>query len=147
MAEPLLSFHTIGEGSPYMTRLLIGRLRLHIFHRGDGDPDPHDHPWAFWTLPITPYVEEVTARTLDEWPRDGDRWRVERWDAGDELVFQRVVPAWRLHFRRAEHMHRVLGRWSGKDWGVESGKIVTLVWRGRGAVSYTHLTLPTILRV
>jgi len=132
MAEPFFSFHTIGDGSPYMTRLLVGRLRLHIFHRGDGDPDPHDHPWSFWTFPITAYVEEVTAQTLAEWPQAGDVWRVERWTGGDDLVFQRVVPAFRLHHRPAEHTHRVLGRWSGQDWGVTTGRIVSLVWRGKG---------------
>ena len=40
--------HTIYDdagGTPYMTRYWIGRLRLHIFYRGDADPDCHDHPW------------------------------------------------------------------------------------------------------
>lgn len=132
MGDPFFSFHTIGGDTPYMTRLIIGRLRLHIFHRGDGDPDPHDHPWAFWTLPLTPYVEEVRAQGLAEWPKPGDVWRIERHDYEGTLVYQRIVPAWRLHHRKAEHMHRVLGRWTGKDWDVAPGRIVTLVWRGRG---------------
>jgi hypothetical protein len=41
-------WHTIQHnGSPYMTRIWIGRLRLHIFYRGDTEPDAHDHPWEF----------------------------------------------------------------------------------------------------
>lgn len=137
MAEPFFSFHTIGDGSPYMTRLLIGRLRLHIFHRGDGDPDPHDHPWSFWTFPLTSYVEEVTAQSFDAWPQPGDVWRIEAQaqpeSAGHQfLVYQRVVPAWRLHHRKAEHLHRVLGRWTGRNWEFDTGRIVTLVWRGKG---------------
>ena len=51
------------HATPYMTRYWIGRLRLHIFHRGDQDPDCHDHPWDFWTFPFTPYVEEVAEPT------------------------------------------------------------------------------------
>jgi hypothetical protein len=25
-------------------------LCIHYFHRGDEDPDPHDHPFSFWSL-------------------------------------------------------------------------------------------------
>src|SRR5690606_161477 len=52
------------HATPYMTRYWIGRLRLHIFHRGDQDPDCHDHPWSFWTFPFTPYVEEVLEKHM-----------------------------------------------------------------------------------
>lgn len=79
---------------PYMTRVWIGRLRLHIFHRGDGDPDPHDHPWDFWTFPLTSYVEEVT--TCDP--------------QGHHSTVRQVVRGWRLHHRPGTHTHRVLGR-------------------------------------
>lgn len=101
-----IGWETIGDGSPYMTRGWIGRLRLHIFHRGDGDPDCHDHPWAFWTLPLTSYVEEVRAK-------DGTR-------------MERIVRRLRLHHREADFAHRVLGP---EQPGM---KIVTLVWRSRG---------------
>lgn len=121
-----------GPDGPYMTRIWIGRLRLHIFHRGDGDPDCHDHPWNFWTFPLTPYVEEVVDLVIGEEPKRR----------------KQVVPAWRLSFRPAEHCHRVLGRWNGEwnhdfppgsfeddplRWELEdptvvSGKIITLVW-------------------
>ena len=120
MAEPFFSFHTIGDGSPYMTRLLVGRLRLHIFHRGDGDPDPHDHPWSFWTFPLTSYVEEVTE--VDG--IDPARWVPYR--------RRRVVRSWRLHHRASTHTHRVLGRWAGRDFNFDAGRIVTFVWRGKG---------------
>lgn len=98
---------------PYMTRLRIGRFRLHIFHRGDLDPDPHDHPFDFWTFPLASYPEEVEGEI-------------------------RIVKAFRLHYRPANYTHRVLSRedgrkvitlvWTSKpyrDWGftVEGKKI------------------------
>ena len=138
--DKLFGKHTIQtDGSPYMTRIWFGRLRLHIFYRGDAD-DPHDHPWDFKTFPLTSYVEEIFF--------------------GQGESSKRVVPAWRWSYRRAEFRHRVLGRYSGRmtmptlggvindtmrvpGWqarGMESkyvvplvgpGKIVTIVWRGR----------------
>lgn len=125
MPDKFLGRHTImgDDGSPYMTRYWIGRLRLHIFYRGDLDPDPHDHPWHFWTFPLTSYVEEVLEPILDPvypylMPTGYRR-------------FLRVVPAWRLSFRKATHTHRVLGRYSGYvPMTVLEGKIITLVWRG-----------------
>lgn len=130
------------DGSPYMLRVWVGRLRLHLFYRGDNDPDCHDHPWDFWTFPLTPYVEEVLDPLL-------------------KTTYSQVVPAWRMSFRPAEHCHRVLGRWAGRhirlagyvfddeNWpyydsydpngsiiplpgyypAVSSRKIVTIVWR------------------
>lgn len=106
------------HATAYMTRYWIGRLRLHVFHRGDQDPDAHDHPWGFWTFPFTPYVEEVVEPTTD-----GYRKRLQ------------IVPAWRPNYRPATHTHRVLGRYAGfRDMGVpviDMRPIVTLVWRGK----------------
>lgn len=135
------------HATPYMTRYWIGRLRLHIFHRGDQDPDPHDHPWDFWTFPFTSYVEEVVEREF--FGDDGH---------GVYYVKRRqVVPARRWTFRSATHTHRVLGRYDnyyivredGAMLGVVSGlppvkldereripvfragPIITLVWRSK----------------
>jgi len=100
--------------TPYLTRWKIGRLRFHIFHRGDADPDLHDHPWRFWTFPLTPYVEQT------------------------QKGYQ-VVDAFRLHFRPASHAHRVVARVT-TDGGpcskyvtpVLSDKpIYTIVWVGK----------------
>lgn len=113
--------HTIydAESTPYMTRVVVGHARLHIFHRGDSDPDPHDHPSDFWTFPLTSYVEEVFTQ-------DGQR-------------VPKLVRAFRLHFRPAEYTHRVVGKWSGHHRRhpqqtaedlVVPGRIVTLVWFG-----------------
>lgn len=119
------------HATAYMTRYWIGRLRLHVFHRGDQDPDAHDHPWGFWTFPFTPYVEEV----------------VEPVEGGYRTRLQ-VVPAWRPNYRPATHTHRVLGRYVGPkprrdlDLYAEgrvlcphelyvARPIVTLVWRGK----------------
>jgi hypothetical protein len=119
MADRFMGISTIygADGqheTPYLTRMWIGRLRLHIFHRGDADPDCHDHPWDFWTFPLTAYAEEVAV------PHGNGGW--ER-----QVDF---VPAFRLTFRPAEHTHRVIGpiNW-GLPWPFPS-RIVTIVWRG-----------------
>jgi len=97
--------------TPYLFRLWFGPLRLHVFHRGDEDPDPHDHPWDFWTFPLIGYMEEVTVKSrFHGLPQFIPYHTTERW-----------VKPFRLHYRPAEHTHRVL---SGK------GKIVTIVIRG-----------------
>jgi hypothetical protein len=135
----LFGRHTIfTDKSPYMTRLWFGRLRFHIFHRGDGD-SPHDHPWDFKTYPLTSYVEEVF------------------YEVGPEPILRsvmRVVPAGRPSWRKAEFRHRVVGRYAGyvvkegnqmdatpdvanvlwlTGWrpAHDSRKIYTIVWRGR----------------
>ena len=116
----------------YMTRVWFGRLRLHIFHRGDNDPDCHDHPWDFWTFPLTPYVEEVAEPirdTMAEYPvvekvhirndDDGqpvylDHMTMATPDRPQRFYKRRqIVPAWRWTFRPATHCHRVLGPWDG----------------------------------
>lgn len=48
-----------------MTRAWFGRLRFHVFFRGDQDPDCHDHPWGFWTFPLRSYVEEVLEERIE----------------------------------------------------------------------------------
>lgn len=112
------TIHT--EGHPYLSRVkLLGEhLRFHIFHRGDQDQDHHDHPSDFWTFPLTPYVEEYRNK-------EGQR----RW---------RVVKAFRLHHRKAEFAHRVLGRWTGDkladgspmiEW--DDGMMASICWFGK----------------
>lgn len=127
MSEAFFGRETIygAEGehdTPYLTRFWIGRLRLHIFHRGDADPDCHDHPWDFWTFPLTSYVEEVAVRAVEQ---QGS------WQRGTWAREVNVVPAFRWTFRPATHTHRVIGP---VDWGLPwlfPTKIVTIVWRGR----------------
>jgi hypothetical protein len=75
--------------TPYMSRWWIGRLRFHVFHRGDEDPDCHDHPWGFWTFPLQSYVEEVL-------------------DKKTMTTYLQVVEGWRWSYRPAEHAHRVM---------------------------------------
>lgn len=109
---------------PYLTRVSLPcGFALHIFHRGDADPDPHDHARGFLTFPFVSYVEEVY--------RDGFEGR----------TYFRVVRAWRWHWRGRDHTHRVLGPWTGKrdrrtgrpvPEYVDGGSIATLVlWIGR----------------
>lgn len=127
------------HATPYMTRYWFGRLRLHIFHRGDQDPDCHDHPWDFWTFPLTSYVEEVAAYSSAAAMSQMQRDTMERLRsmvrtgaiaalAGEEMsqptpepvnenrrygyyLTRQVVPTFRLSFRPAHHTHRVLGRY------------------------------------
>lgn len=128
----------------YMTRAWFGNLRFHIFHRGDQDPDCHDHPWDFWTFPLRSYVEEVLTPIRDTYPAD---------QAPPPVCYQRrleIVRAFRLHYRPATHTHRVLGLWNRHYDGwikrghqfvttntgkievypaIKAGLIPTIVWR------------------
>lgn len=134
----------------YMRRFWFGRLRLHIFYRGDADHDPHDHPWDFITFPLVSYVEEVTVQEQDFFTVSGFVG-IE----GTTRRFRQVVPAFRFTHRAATHCHRVLGAYSGKCWSDEEvdyiegvsprlanrdddlepyhhkGKIITFVWRSK----------------
>lgn len=92
---------TLGGDTPYLTRIILGPLRIHVFHRGDADPDCHDHPADFWTFPLVSYVEGFP---------DGST---------------RIVKAFRLHHRRAEFAHRVIGPAGGQ------GQIASVLWWGR----------------
>ncbi len=134
----------------YMTRFWLGRLRLHVFWRGDYDPDHHDHPWGFWTFPLRSYVEDVVIRRFD--PVSGMEV--------PSRTTRQVVPAFKLQYRPATHTHRVLGSYSGNvldDFGFihpmsarqaerlldssferfepyydrPSKTVVTIVWRGK----------------
>ena len=155
MSERFMGWHTIygAEGdhaTPYMTRVWIGRLRLHIFYRGDADPDPHDHPWEFWTFPLTSYMEEVyiayEARPMD------DRRKKKRQYWARQLS---VVDAFKWHHRPAGYTHRVLARAkrdkakqpvlllgpAGAVAHAVPGKIVTIVWRGKSVRPWGFLKL------
>lgn len=114
---------TRGFDTPYQTVIKFGATgpRIHIFWRGDGDPDFHDHPADFWTFPLVSYVERY-------------------WCPKERAYARRVVKAFRLHHRRAEFAHLVLGAWGGDydllpDVGVmptvDARPIVTLVWWGK----------------
>lgn len=102
-----------GRGNtPYRTDFSIGSIRLHIFHRGDEDPDPHDHPFDFWTFPLTTYLEK-------EYDPDGE--------IAPRL---NVVKAFRLHRRAAEYRHRVLNRLDRKG-NIHPGRIITIFGHGK----------------
>ena len=117
--------------TPYMTRIWFGRLRLHIFHRGDQDPDCHDHPWNFWTFPLTSYVEEVVTPSVAANYQNSDRSASVNRRVSERYV--QVVKAFRFSYRPAEHCHRVLGRFNESYVGgvpvIDDRKIVTFVWR------------------
>lgn len=121
---------------PYLTRLILGRLRIHKFHRGDHDTF-HDHPFDFWTLPLRSYREEVLERTswysaqlaaaFSNYSRARGEERVIAHPAW--YVFSHTVTAWRWHYRPSSYRHRLPDdqRWpvwtivwtrpSGRGWG------------------------------
>jgi len=85
-----------GKETLYLRRFFLTprwkwQLLLHVFYRGDEDPDPHDHPWDFWTFPLGRhgYVEEEMS------------------SYGYSLLFH--VPGRRWTFRPSSHIHRVVG--------------------------------------
>jgi len=171
MADRFFGWHTIFDDAgnsrtPYMTRVWIGRLRLHVFHRGDNDPDHHDHPWDFWTFPLTSYVEEVAV------PDIKGLSYMEALFCGPERykLHRQIVRAFRLSYRPAIHCHRVLGRFANRfrrpekvdDSGdvlmwnsyaapathrptppfepaFKNGKVITIVWRGKGGRKWGFL--------
>lgn len=108
------------SGDPYLTRIPLtpqtrwGQLKLHWFHRGDVDPDPHDHPWDFYTFPLTDYVEQV----MDD----------------EGLLTLNAVERFTWHRRPAEYVHRVEGRalrrWWMTNLQVCDGPVITLMWNG-----------------
>lgn len=100
-----------GERTLYLARVPLtpmtpwGQLLWHVFYRGDEDPDPHDHPWRFWTFPLQTYVEEVLQH--------------------DGTIVINAVQRWRWHFRDFTYTHRVVGPVKKGAWPLH-----TLVWRG-----------------
>jgi hypothetical protein len=100
---------------PYMKKVKFFNRSIHIFYRGDEDPDPHDHPMDFWTFPLVSYVEEV-------------------YNPATRARKRHVVRSFRWHFRNAEYSHRVLGRYTGdaehtgfREPQYGPGKIITYV--------------------
>jgi hypothetical protein len=77
-------------------------VRLHRFWRGDDDRAVHDHPWDFWTYPLTSYREVVEREVFDGLQRSLG-W----------LKQCQMVNAWRLHKRPAKYRHFVVGRADG----------------------------------
>jgi hypothetical protein len=107
MLKRLLNFLRIWEtiddrGDPYLTKITIGKQRLHIFHRGDKDPDFHDHPYEFWTFPLVPYVEQVAD--YETVIAEGNQSTLQ------VAVKTQVVPAFTWSYRPANYAHRVVGR-------------------------------------
>lgn len=106
--------------SKFLEMWAIVPFWVHCFHRGDCDPDPHDHEFDFVTFPLVSYVEHVLVETqTGEW--------VERY---------RLVKAWRFHRRKAEYRHRILGKWNGRVYGngnpgVVHGKVWTILWKSK----------------
>lgn len=55
------------NGAPYLERYYLGRLGpltayLHRFVSGDGDPEPHDHPWHAAALVLTGEYTELRCQ-------------------------------------------------------------------------------------
>lgn len=81
--------HLLTTGEAYLDRFIVyfggPCVRLHRFWRGDDDRAVHDHPWDFWTFPLTDYLERLEDGSLQ------------------------IVRKFRLHYRPAEYKHFVIG--------------------------------------
>lgn len=102
-----LEYSRVGVGEmPYLDRYIAYvfgfSLRLHKFWRGDDDRAPHDHPWDFWTFPLSDYWEKVPHE-------NGPTQEFNTWAYRDNFV-----EAFRWHKRDAEYQHIVTGRAYGK---------------------------------
>jgi len=99
----------------WLRKLTVGSWDFNVYYRGEDDEYPHDHPWDFWVFPLQDFLEEVHV------PRRRER----------EL---RVVKAWRWHFRRATHVHRIVGATKSENGNVlydRAGRFVTITKRER----------------
>lgn len=96
------------EGDPYLDRLRIIQtplfaIYLHHIHRPDIDRDPHDHPWAFWSLILAgSYTEEVwpDKRNPDrQGMRNRKRWSIRRTGRKAAHIITEIEgPLWTLVF-------------------------------------------------
>lgn len=80
--------------------------RLHHILRGDADPDPHDHPWNFWSIILWGSYQEEVWEVVDGTPTKIRTWRPGKW--------------W-PRFVRAEALHRLI---------LEDGPVWTFVFTG-----------------
>ena len=114
-------------GDPYLTRVHLTpwrwwpfreRAYLHVFHRPDGDPWAHDHPFDFGSLVLWGGYTEMawTGETLGRFNYRLNRHQIEPY----------LVPTHRgwLSWRRvpAEHVHTITA--------LDRTPTVTLVLRG-----------------
>jgi hypothetical protein len=111
-----LSAMDIGaDGDPYLDRLRLIEtpwfaVFLHHIHRPDKDPDPHDHPWTFWSWVIAgSYREQM-------WP---DK-RLAGTGTGQYVIRERGRWSLRHLDRKAAHLIRDI-----------DGPLWTLVITGR----------------
>ena len=84
------------DGGPYLRRYYLTpkwfpfrNVFLHQLFTPDPDRALHDHPWDFWTFPLSGYIER------------------RRWDDLDEIdIGSTLSNQW--HYRAAEYTHRII---------------------------------------
>jgi hypothetical protein len=95
-------------GEPYLERRILWlggvTLRLHKFYKGDQDRAMHDHPWNFWTFPLSNYYEWV-----DKHQGHDSEWNIPGAERASNLVRR-----YRLHYRPATYRHIVMDPPGGK---------------------------------
>jgi hypothetical protein len=104
------------NGAPYLERWFVYifgcTLRLHKFYRGDDDRAPHDHPWAFWTFPLSGYWERVHKSPpcrICHSTAGVCTWN----HKGSNATQEHYVKPWRLHYRPSSYQHMVIGNQRG----------------------------------
>lgn len=105
MNRPFTSATIYGSAkTKYMKKIFLPfGWRIHIIYRGDEDPDPHDHPADFYTIPLKNYAEQV-------------------WGTNQGPSNINVRQRFKKYFVPATYRHRILGREYGNDF-----PLVTLV--------------------
>ena len=110
------TFYDAHGVTPYMTRYtLVGcrwfSLKLHHFHRGDSDPDFHDHPWPFVALILAGGYWELQ-------PAGGEKVTVS-WKAPGTLILHRAADAHRVVMKRPTWTLILCGP-KVRDWGFHA---------------------------
>jgi hypothetical protein len=127
-----------GRQSVYLRRFYLVKSRwfnifVHHIMRSDDDPDPHDHPWWFFTLVLRGgYYDEQwrweptymvpIVDTFAETPDAAKRIIRSDWspDWYGSRTFRRyaLVRAGSVRFRSAHHVHRVILRQNMPSWSL-----------------------------
>lgn len=114
LLPPFIKRHTFYDAhgeTPYMTRYTLFACRwftvkLHEFHRGDSDPDFHDHPWPFVSLILSGGYWEFTPRGRS-------------WKAPGAIVLHRASDAHRVEMPKPSWTLLICGRKS-REWGFHA---------------------------
>lgn len=115
-------YHVYAKNGDYLkpkfVRIWLWRFRIHIFDGEDTD-NPHNHPWHYWTFPLTSYLERVTRLTGFVAEQDGT-------PSPTYTTEVRRVARFRITHKKPYNYHAIMGRADLKPLPV-----ITLVFVGK----------------